>query len=214
MPPDAWVTNVLNLKQQNAEPEAFARQVTAGAAWKTLLAGVLLAVVGGLMASQGMIAVGLTGTIIALVGLYLIALGAWGLHRGVLGALTAITALALVALLTLPWMRTELWGTGPDANRGLVPRDVLPWLRDSWWGGLAVLGGIILLAVLISLIPRRRPKPNRAAKRPAAVPSKAEPGPPPPPADASGPTSAAGQAPAPAVTGPRPDADITSGGRL
>ena len=223
--PDAWVTNMLSMKQQNAAPAEFARQlpgcpvrqqtlagelrtpaftrlatkaaavataaiatapeapgavrpvltsartvtrtgymaakVTGGTAWKTLLAGVVLAVVGGVLATQGMIVVGLTGTIIALVGLYLVALGAWGIHRGVLGALIAITALALPALLTLHWVRVELWGTEKSTS-GLVPRDVLPWLRDSWWAGLAVLGGIILVAVLLSLIPRRRPKRNRA----------------------------------------------------
>ena len=231
-PPGAWVTNMRNLKQQNAAPEDFARQlpgcpvrqetlagelrtpafvrlatkaaavataavatapeapgavrpvltsartvtrtgymatkITGGAAWKSLLAGILLAVVGGVMATQGMIAVGLTGTIIALVGLYLIALGAWGLHRGALSAVIAITGLVLVGSLTLHWVRAELWGTGQNSNSGLVPRDILPWLRSSWWGGLAVLGGVILLAVLISLIPRRRPKPNRAKKVPAA----------------------------------------------
>jgi len=234
-PPDAWVTNVLNLKHRNATPEEFARQlpgcpvrqetlagqvrtpafvrlatkaaavataavatapeapgavrpvltsartitrtgymatkVTGGAAWKTLLAGILLAMVGGVMATQGMIVVGLTGTIIALVGLYLIALGAWGIHRGVLGALIAITAIALPALLILHWVRIELWGTGQDSTSGLVPRDVLPWLRSSWWAGLVILGGIILVAVLLSLIPRRQPKRNRANQRPATAAS-------------------------------------------
>ena len=234
-PPDAWVTKVLNLQQQNAKPQDLARQlpgcpvrqetlagqvrtpafvrlatkaaavataavatapeapgavrpvltsartitrtgymatkVTGGAAWKTLVAGILLAVVGGVLATQGMIVVGLTGTIIALVGLYLIALGAWGIHRGVLGALIAITAIALPALLILHWVRIELWGTGQDSTSGLVPRDVLPWLRSSWWAGLVVLGGIILVAVLLSLIPRRQPKRNRANQTPATAAS-------------------------------------------
>ena len=232
-PPDAWVTDVLNLKQSNAAPAEFARQlprcpvrqetlagelrtpafarlaakaaavvtaavavapeapgavrpvlasartvtrtgyqatrVTGGSGWKTLLVGVLLVVIGVVLATQQMMVVGLTGTIMALVGAYLIALGAWGIHRGVLGALVAITALALPVLLTLSWVRTQLWGDGKDSASGLVPRDVLPWLRTAWWGGLAVLGGIILLAVLISLIPKRRPPRSRAAKRPTAV---------------------------------------------
>jgi patatin-related protein len=244
-PPDAWVTNVLNLKHQNAEPGDFARQLsscpvrqetlagdlrtpafarvatkaaavataavtaapetpgairpiltsartitrtgymatklTGGTAWKTLLAGAVLAVVGSVMATQGMMAVGLTGTIVALVGLYLIALGAWGIHRGVLGALIAITALAIPALLTLHWMRTELWGTGQASNSGLVPRDVLPWLRSSWWGGLAILGGIILIATLLSLIPRARPPRNRARQMPTPTSVRADPHRPPHP---------------------------------
>jgi hypothetical protein len=33
----------------------------------------LLAVIGGVMATQGLVAIGLTGTVVALVGLYLIA---------------------------------------------------------------------------------------------------------------------------------------------
>jgi hypothetical protein len=233
-PPNAWVTDVLRLKNSNAEPAEFAAKlptcpvrqetlagelrtpafarlaakaaavvtaavatapeapgavrpvlasartitrtgyqatkVTGGSGWKTLLAGVLLVVVGVVLATQQMMVVGLTGTIIALVGAYLIALGAWGIHRGALGALLAITALALPALLTLAWVRTELWGNGKDSTSGLVPRDVLPWLRDNWWAGLAVLGGIIVLAVLLSLIPRRHPPRNRAAKRPTARP--------------------------------------------
>jgi hypothetical protein len=42
---------------------------------------------------------------------------------------------------------------------------VLPWLRSSWWGGLALLGGIILLAVLISLLTRGRPQSDAAPVR-------------------------------------------------
>ena len=145
-----------------------ATKVTGGSGWASLLAGVLLAVIGGVLATQGMMAVGLTGSIIALVGLYLIALGAWGIHRGALTALAIITALAIPALLTLSWVRTKLWGAKQDSKSGYIPMHVLPWLRDSWWAGLAVLGGIIALAVLLSLIPRRRPRRNRAPKRPTA----------------------------------------------
>src|SRR5262249_14316552 len=82
----------------------MATKVTGGSGWKTLLLGIALAVIGGVMATQGLIAVGVTGTIVALVGLYLIALGAWGIHRGLLGALIAITALALAGSLTLAWV--------------------------------------------------------------------------------------------------------------
>ena len=142
----------------------MATKVTGGSGWKTLLAGLVLAVVGGVMATQGLIAIGLTGTIIALVGLYLIALGAWGIHRGLLGALIAITTLAVVGSLTLAWVRTQIWGTARNSNSGLVPRDVLPWLRSSWWGGLAIIGGVILLAALLSVLTRRRPRGNRSTQ--------------------------------------------------
>jgi patatin-related protein len=178
----------------------LATKVTNGSGWITLLAGVLLAVIGVVLATQGMLAVGLSGTIVALVGAYLIALGAWGIHKGALTAIAVITAVALPVLLTVHWVRIELWGNGKDINNGWVPRDVLPWLRDNWWAGLAVLGGILVLAILISLIPRRRPPRN-------PPPAKA-PGPPASPASvstdspASGgkPAGAAAQAPAPAAT--------------
>jgi hypothetical protein len=156
----------------------MATKVTGGTAWKILLAGVILALVGGVMATQGMMVVGLTGTIVALAGLYLIVLGAWELHSGVLGALLAVTAVALLASLTLHWTRIELWGTGQASNSGLVPRDVLPWLRSTWWGGLAILGGIVLIGVLLSRIPRARPPRNRATQTPAPPPTDMTPRPP------------------------------------
>ena len=149
----------------------LATKVTNGSGWITLLAGVLLAVIGVVLATQGMLAVGLSGTIVALVGAYLIALGAWGIHRGALTAIAAITALAVPVLLTVHWVRIELWGNGKDINNGWVPRDVLPWLRDNWWAGLAVLGGVIVLAILISLIPRRRPPRNRAPTKASGPPA-------------------------------------------
>jgi predicted acylesterase/phospholipase RssA len=134
----------------------MATKVTGGSGWKTLLAGAVLAVIGGVMATQGLIAIGVTGTVVALVGLYLIAMGAWGIHRGLLGALIAITTLALTASLTLAWVRARIWGSS-----GLVTKHVLPRLQNTWWGGLALIGGILLLAALISVITRRRPRRNR-----------------------------------------------------
>jgi hypothetical protein len=142
----------------------MATKVTGGSGWKTLLAGAVLAVIGGVMATQGLIAIGVTGTVVALVGLYLIAMGAWGIHRGLLGALIAITTLALTASLTLAWVRARLWGSG-----GLVTKHVLPRLQNTWWGGLALIGGILLLAALISVITRRRPRRNRGTQSPGTA---------------------------------------------
>ena len=45
---------------------------------------------------------------------------------------------------------------------------VLPWLRDNWWAGLALLGGIILLAVLLNLLPRNRAPRNSGQETPTA----------------------------------------------
>ena len=164
----AAVRPVLSTAKTVTRTGYLATKATGGSAWKTLAAGAVLAVIGGVLATQGLLVVGVTGTVVALVGLYLIALGAWGIHRGLLGALIAITALALVGSLSLAWVRNELWGTKASSS-GLVPRHVLPWLHSTWWGGLALLGGIILLAELLNLLwrrPRRsrgRPRPNSSA---------------------------------------------------
>jgi hypothetical protein len=138
----------------------LATKAVGGNSRNILLVGLGLAIVGIVLATQGTVIIGLTGTIVALVGLYLIALGAWGIRRGVLGAIIAVTAVVAVGALALRWVRTELWGTNGSAKNGWVPRDVLPWLRDNWWAGLALLGGIILLAVLLSLLPRSRAPGN------------------------------------------------------
>jgi hypothetical protein len=129
-----------------------------GGGKKAVLAGLVIAIIGGVLATQGAIVIGVPGTVLALAGMYLIALGAWGIRRGLLSALIAITSLGLIGSLTLAWVRRQLWGTGQDGT-GLVARDVLPWLRSAWWGGLAVIGGIFLLAALISILtdsPARR----------------------------------------------------------
>ena len=146
-----------------------ATKAVGGKSRNILLVGLGLAIVGIVLATQGTVVIGLTGTVVALVGLYLIALGAWGIRRGVLGAVIAVTAVVAVGALALPWVRTELWGTNGSAKNGWVPRDVLPWLRDNWWAGLALLGGIILLAVLLNLLPRSR-APRNSGQETATVP--------------------------------------------
>jgi hypothetical protein len=143
----------------------LATKALGGNGRKTLLAGVVLAILGIVLATTGAVVIGLTGTVVALVGLYLIALGAWGIHRGLLGALIAFTALVAVGALTLPWVRTELWGTNGSSKAGLVPRDVMPWLRGNWWAGLVLLGGVLLLALLPSIWGRPRPPANPGTER-------------------------------------------------
>lgn len=142
----------------------MATKVTGGSGLKTLLAGAVLAVIGGVMASQNVLVIGVTGTVVALVGLYLIAMGAWGIHRGLLGALIAIATLALTASLTLAWVRSRIWG-----SNGMVTKHVLPRLEHTWWGGLALIGGILLLASLISVLTRRRPRRNPGKQIPKAT---------------------------------------------
>ena len=147
----------------------LATKAVGGNSRNTLLVGLGLAIVGIVLATQGTVIIGLTGTIVALVGLYLIAIGAWGIHRGLLGAIIGITAAAAVVALALSWVRTELWGKNGSAKDGWVPRDVLPWLRDNWWAGLALLGGIILIAVLLNLLPRSRAPHNSGQETPTGA---------------------------------------------
>ena len=58
----------------------------------------------------------------------------------------------------------------------------MPWLSSTWWGGLAILGGVILIGVLLSRIPRARPPRNRATQTPVAPPAVTSAQPPPGPA--------------------------------
>jgi predicted acylesterase/phospholipase RssA len=151
-----------------------ATQVTGGNPLKMLIGGLVLAVIGGVLATQGMIIVGMTGTIIALAGLYLVALGAWGLHRGVLGAIVGITALALIAALTLAWVRKFLWGDGAK-TAGWVPGHVIPWLRTTWWGGLTLLGGFLALAAIFGILMQLRARHDLGHISPYANSKQAKP---------------------------------------
>jgi patatin-related protein len=126
-----------------------AAKITGGKPRIMFLLGLAAAIIGGVLATQGMIVIGVTGTAIALAGLYLIVLSAWEIGRGLLGALAGITVLAALASLTLAWVRRWLWGKGDQKDlTGWVPAHVLPWLSSTWWGGLAVVGGFLATAVI------------------------------------------------------------------
>jgi patatin-related protein len=155
------VRRVLRILRTTTRTGYLAVSATGGGK-KAVLAGLVIAVIGGVLATQGAIVIGVPGTVLALAGMYLIALGAWGIRRGLLSALTAITTLGLIGSLTLAWVRRQLWGTGPDGS-GLFARDVLPWLRSAWWGGLTVVGGVFLLAAVISILTDLRARRNRRA---------------------------------------------------
>ncbi len=132
-------------------------KITGGAPRIMFLLGLAAAIIGGVLATQGMIVIGITGTGIALAGLYLIVLSAWEIGRGLLAALAAITVLAALASLTLAWVRRSLWGKGEQKDpTGWVPDHVLPWLNSTWWAGLAILGGLLALAVIAGRIWSRR----------------------------------------------------------
>jgi hypothetical protein len=111
-----------------------------------------------------MIIVGMTGTIIALTGLYR---HVWrlGLSQGFFRAVVGITVLALIGALTLAWVRKFLWGDGAKPV-GWVSGHVTPWLRTTWWGGLTVLGGFLALAAVIGLVLRHWPARKVGYRRP------------------------------------------------
>lgn len=155
-----------------------ATQITGGNPRIMFLLGLAAAVIGGVLATQGMIIVGVTGTAIALAGLYLIVLSAWGISRGLLGALVGITVLAALASLTLAWVRKSLWGDANLKNLGWVPKHTLPWLSSTWWGGLAIIGGIILLAALLGVLTHRKPRRESPVAAPPPIGDQRPPTPP------------------------------------
>ena len=110
---------------------------------------------------------GLTGTLLLVVGAYLIAVAAWGVSRALLWAFLAILVLAAAGSLALPWVRQTLFGTGPT-NPGVAGRNVY-WLGTAWWHPFIALGIFLLAVVLLSVAQdpvgrRRKPRANKAKK--------------------------------------------------
>jgi patatin-related protein len=133
--------------------------LNAGSRWLILL-GAGTATVGGFLAVQNSTLLGLTGTVIALIGLYLIALGAWSLNPRLLAALIGITLAVGAVALCLPWVRDRLYGTSPPAKSGWLGRTVLPWLHASWWGGLVIVVAVVLVVSLVNFVAARRKRPK------------------------------------------------------
>jgi hypothetical protein len=120
--------------------------VTGTSPRRMILGGLGLAGAGFVLASRHSTILGFTGSVMMLVGLYLVALGAWSFKRGLLAALGAATAVVAVVALCLPFVRDALLGTTAKPNDGWLVTTVLPWVRRSWWGLLAVLGAIVLVS--------------------------------------------------------------------
>ncbi|MFJ3307692.1 patatin-like protein [Streptomyces sp. NPDC086549] len=123
--------------------------LTRGRARTLILTGLAALAVGVLSMIQRATWLGLTGTVLALIGGYLLALGTYAHWRRVLVAAGAFTAVVAVFFLGCPVGRRVLFGTG-GRDIGVVGRDVLPWLRAPWWHPLVALGAIAVLAVLFS----------------------------------------------------------------
>ena len=100
---------------------------------------------------------GVTGTVALAVGLYLIALGAWGLRSRVVPILIGLAVLVALVWLCTPSGRETVFGKDDD-DPGWLSVTVEPWLRDSWWAPIAVLVGFFAVSGLWALVtkPRRR----------------------------------------------------------
>ena len=108
---------------------------------------------------------GISGTLLALVGAYLLALAAWGASRMLVGALLSILLVAGIASLALPWVRSWLFGVG-ETDGGLIGRNVY-WLGASWWHPFLAIGLLLLALALVSVVfdpAVRRSKPGRPGR--------------------------------------------------
>ena len=133
---------------------------------RTMMVGALVAAVGGVLALQGSTLFGLTGVITLVIGLYLLALGIWGLRWRVLPILLGITVAGLIIWLCTPSGRHTIFGKD-NQHAGWLTHTVEPWLRNSWWAILAVLVGFVVLsatwAFVTEFMHRRRVNKTHAA---------------------------------------------------
>jgi hypothetical protein len=125
--------------------------ITGAVPKRLLVAGVLASAVGVFLAVQHSSLLGMTGTLLLLTGLYLIALGAWGLSKRAIPVLGTITVITAITALCLPFGRRHLYGTGAD-DPGWLSKTVEPWLRNSWWAGLAAIAIIVAIGGLWGFI--------------------------------------------------------------
>ena len=112
---------------------------------RMILAGLVLLLIGGALATGQSTLFGLTGLLVAGTGGYLVVFGAWQTSREVLGAVVAATVVGGLAALTVPSVRHGLFGTA-DGQSGWLGDRVL-WLGENWWHPLM---GVLLVAVLLA----------------------------------------------------------------
>jgi hypothetical protein len=144
---------------------------TGGRAGRLLATGLVLLLVGVILAIGNTSLVGLAGTVVAAIGLYLVALVAWGWSRKALGAGAAATV--VVAVLGLGAGRRTLFGDGdcsaagsckPD-DLGWVGQHVLPWLSSSFWHVMLAIALFFGATAAIGALTMRR---RRAVASPPA----------------------------------------------
>ncbi|WP_369254536.1 patatin-like protein [Streptomyces sp. R35] len=126
-----------------------ASALTRGRSRTLILTGAAALTIGVLSMIQHVTWLGLTGTVLALLGSYLLVLGTWAHWRKALVAAGALTVVVAVFFTGCPVGRRVLFGTGGN-DTGVAGRDVVPWLRTPWWHPIVALVGIALLALLFS----------------------------------------------------------------
>jgi len=94
--------------------------------------------------------VGIGGTVVALVGAYLLAIAAWGASRMLLVAMLTILIAAPVASLALPWVRRPLFGTS-RTDGGFIGHHAY-WLGVSWWHPFLALGIVLVVLALAGIV--------------------------------------------------------------
>jgi hypothetical protein len=65
----------------------------------------------------------------------------------------SVTVVGLLIAPAFPVVRRSLFGTS-DTDLGIFGRDVVPWLQSPFWHVLVVVGGLVVLALLIGVVPR------------------------------------------------------------
>ncbi len=135
---------------------------------RIIAAGAIIAALGVFLAAQGSAFFGLTGVVLVLAGLYLLAFGVWSTSPRVFGALVAVTLLVGVFALAIPATRRFLFGTSDGTEEGWVTEHLVPWMRDRWWALLLILVIILVVPALVSYSARRRAV-DRAEKTPSTA---------------------------------------------
>jgi hypothetical protein len=127
--------------------------VTKGWPRKLMLLGAVLVAVGIIAALQGDTIVGVAGMTIALAGAYTITVATFDVGRRLIVPLVSVTVVGLLIAPAFPVVRRSLFGTS-DTDLGIFGRDVVPWLQSPFWHVLVVVGGLVVLALLIGVVPR------------------------------------------------------------
>ena len=123
---------------------------------RIIAAGAIIATLGVLLGAQGSAVLGLTGVVLVLAGLYLIAFGVWSTSTRIFGALLALTLVVAVFALAIPATRRFLFGTDDGTDEGWVTEHLVPWMRDRWWALLLILVIIVAVPAAASYVARRR----------------------------------------------------------